>query len=242
MLELRNVVKHYASGEEVVRAVDGVSLTVERGEVVALYGPSGSGKTTLLLLAAGLTDPDAGEILFDGRSVADMSPREATLYRRAQLGAIWQQFHLIPAMPAIDNAGLKLVAGGASRRGARAQVAPWLERVGLTERSRHPPERLSTGERQRVAIARALANRPGLILADEPTGSLDTARAESVLALLADLSHAEGIGVLLVTHDPEAAAFADRVRTLRDGKLVEGVPDAAASAVGTFARAEPDTG
>ncbi len=242
MLQLRDVVKHYSSGDEVVRAVDGVSLTVERGEIVALYGPSGSGKTTLLLLAAGLTPPDAGEVVVDGRDVAGMSPREATLYRRTQLGAIWQQFHLIPAMPAIDNAGLKLVADGASRRRARTLVAPWLERVGLQERGSHPPERMSQGERQRVAIARALANRPGLVLADEPTGSLDTARAESVLALLADLSHSEGLAVLLVTHDPEAAAFADRVRTLRDGKLTEEAPDRAVSAAGSLARAQYEAG
>lgn len=222
MLELREVVKRYRTGDEVVHAIEGVSLTIERGEVVALYGPSGSGKTTLLLLAAGMAAPDAGEVLFRGRSVADLSAREATRYRRSELGFIWQQFHLIPTMPAIDNAGLKLVAEGASRRVARAGAAEWLDRVGLAERAQHPPERLSTGERQRVAIARALANKPGLILADEPTGSLDTNRAETVLAMLADISHREGVGVLLVTHDPEAAAFADRVHTLRDGKLVEG--------------------
>jgi ABC-type lipoprotein export system ATPase subunit len=222
VLELREVVKHYRTGDEIVRAIEGVSLRIERGEVVALYGPSGSGKTTLLLLAAGMTAPDAGMVLFDGRDVADLSAREATRYRRSELGFIWQQFHLIPTMPAIDNAGLKLVAGGASRRTARRGAAEWIERVGLGGRAKHPPERMSTGERQRVAIARALANKPRLILADEPTGSLDTSRAESVLAMLTDISHREGVGVLLVTHDPEAAAFADRIHTLRDGKLVEG--------------------
>ena len=222
MLELRDVVKHYRTGDAVVRAIDGVSLSVAPGEVVALYGPSGSGKTTLLLLAAGMAVPDEGEVLFRGRRIADLSAREATRYRRSELGFVWQQFHLIPTLPAIDNAGLKLVAGGASRRGARKGARSWLERVGLGERAKHPPERLSTGERQRVAIARALANKPSLILADEPTGSLDTSRAESVLAILSDISHGEGVGVLLVTHDPEAAAFADRVHSLRDGKLVEG--------------------
>lgn len=233
MLELREVVKHYQTGDEIVHAIEGVSLRIERGEVVALYGPSGSGKTTLLLLAAGMTAPDAGTVLFNGRDLADLSAREATRYRRSELGFIWQQFHLIPTMPAIDNAGLKLVAGGASRRSARRGAAEWIERVGLAGRAKHPPERMSTGERQRVAIARALANKPSLILADEPTGSLDTSRAESVLAMLADISHREGVGVLLVTHDPEAAAFADRIHTLRDGKLVEGRGRAAdAPAVG----------
>jgi putative ABC transport system ATP-binding protein len=233
MLEFRDVVKHYRTSEEVVRAVDGVSLTIEPGEVVALYGPSGSGKTTLLLLASGMAAPDAGTVLYKGRSVADLSAGEATRYRRTELGFIWQQFHLFPTMPAIDNAGLKLVAGGASRRAARKGATEWLERVGLSDRRHHPPERLSTGERQRVAIARALANKPALILADEPTGSLDTSRAEDILAMLAEVSHRDGVGVLLVTHDPEAAAFADRVQTLRDGKLLDGhAPAPEPSAIG----------
>ena len=227
MLELREVVKHYRTGDAIVPAVDGVSLTIEPGEVVALYGPSGSGKTTLLLLAAGLTAPDAGEVLFNGRSIGDLSARDGTRFRRSELGFVLQQFHLIPCMPAIDNAALKLVAEGMGRRAARKQAAGWLDRVGLAERRNHPPERLSTGERQRVAIARALANRPGLVLADEPTGNLDTGRAQEILAMLADISHREGVAVLLVTHDPEAAAFADRVRTLRDGKLIDGAPRAA---------------
>jgi putative ABC transport system ATP-binding protein len=222
VLELSHLVKHYRSGEEVVRAIDGVSLTVEPGQVVALYGPSGSGKTTLLLLAAAMAEPDAGTVSFEGRDVADLSVAEATRYRRSQLGFVWQQFHLVPLMPAIDNIGMKLLAEGATRRGARASAARWVERVGLAGRGEHPPERLSTGERQRVAIARALVNRPRLVLADEPTGNLDSRRARDILGLLAGISHDEGVGVLLVTHDPEAAAFADRVHTLRDGKLTEG--------------------
>lgn len=222
MLELREVAKRYSAGDDVVHAIEGVTLTVEAGEVVALYGPSGSGKTTLLLLAAGMTEPDEGAVYFNGRSVTDMSRRDATRYLRSEIGVIWQKFQLIPLMPAIDNAGLKLVAAGASRRAARRGAAPWLDRVGLAERAKHPPERLSTGEQQRVAIARALANKPSLILADEPTGNLDTSRSEEVLSMIADISHREGVGVLLVTHDPEAAAFADRTQSLRDGRLVSG--------------------
>jgi len=229
VLELREVVKHYRTGTEVVPAVDGVSLTIEPGEVMALYGPSGSGKTTLLLLAAGMTTPDAGEVLFKGRPVGDLSARDGTRFRRSELGFVLQQFHLVPCMPAIDNAALKLVAEGMSRRAARKQAAPWLERVGLAERRDHPPEKLSTGERQRVAIARALANNPGLILADEPTGNLDTSRAHEILAMLTDISHREGVAVVIVTHDPEAAGFADRVHTLRDGKLLD-APRTAAGA------------
>lgn len=231
MLELREAVKHYRTGDAIVPAVDGVSLTIESGEVVALYGPSGSGKTTLLLLAAGMTPPDSGEVLFKGRPIGDLSARDATHFRRSELGFVLQQFHLIPCMPAIDNAALKLVAEGHSRRAARKEAAAWLERVGLGERRNHPPERLSTGERQRVAIARALANRPGMILADEPTGNLDTRCAQEVLAMIADISHREGVAVVLVTHDPEAAAFADRVQTMRDGKLVAPPHQAEARAV-----------
>jgi putative ABC transport system ATP-binding protein len=224
VLELCEVVKRYPSDAEVIDALAGVSLRVAAGEIVALYGPSGSGKTTLLLHAAGMERPDAGSVVFDGRDLVEMSGREATRYWRSELGVVWQKFHLLPTLSALDNAGLKLLAAGASRRTARRQAAPWLERVGLADRARHLASRLSTGEAQRVAIARALANGPKLLLADEPTGNLDTARSEEVLSMLADLSHRDGLAVLVATHDPEAAAFADRVLTLRDGKLRDGKP------------------
>jgi len=217
-LELQGVVKHYRSGEEVVRAADGVSLTVAPGEIVALYGPSGSGKTTLLLLAAGLLAPDRGDVLFDGRSVANLSRDDSARYRRS-LGFVFQSFHLMPAVPAIDNATLKLLADGLSPARARKQATTWLARLGLAERVQHPPERLSMGERQRVAIARALANDPRLILADEPTGNLDSARSRQTLTLLSQICRERSVGMLLVTHDPEAADFADRVCDLRDGVL-----------------------
>lgn len=230
MLEFRAVVKHYRSGDSVVRAVDGVSLSIVPGELVALYGPSGSGKTTMLMLAAGLDLPDTGEVLFAGRSVGALTAREATRYRRSDLGFIWQQFHLAPGMSALDNAAVKLIAEGLGRRAARKRAAGWLERVGLADRARHTPERLSTGERQRVAIARALANRPRLILADEPTGNLDTARGQDVLTMLASITREEGAATVLVTHDPQAAGFADRVHTLRDGVLLDGGTQAPAQA------------
>lgn len=222
MLQFENVIKSYYSGETVVRAVDDVSLTVAPGEIVALYGPSGSGKTSLLLLAAGLEAPDSGKVLFDGRSVTDLSAQEATRFRRSELGFIGQQFDLAPGLSALDNAALKLVAEGLGRRAARRAAAPWLERMGLADRATHPPDRLSTGERQRVAIARALANKPRLVLADEPTGNLDTARGQAVLAMLAEITRTERVATVLVTHDPQAAAFADRVHTLRDGVLIDG--------------------
>jgi len=217
-LELDDVVKHYVSGSETVRAADGVSLTIAPGEIVALYGPSGSGKTTLLLLAAGLLAPDAGDVRFGGRSVARLSAEGAAQYRR-QLGFVFQTFHLMPAVPAIDNATLKLLADGLSPARARRQATTWLSRLGLADRAHHPPERLSMGERQRVAIARALANDPQLILADEPTGNLDSVRSRETLGMLSRLCRERAVGMLLVTHDPDAAHFADRVFDLRDGRL-----------------------
>jgi putative ABC transport system ATP-binding protein len=219
-LELDDVVKRYASGGDVVRAADGVSLTLAPGEIVALYGPSGSGKTTLLLLAAGLLAPDAGDVRFGGRSVAHLSREDGAHYRRS-LGFVFQSFHLMPAVPAIDNATLKLLADGVSPARARKQATTWLARLGLADRAHHTPEKLSMGERQRVAIARALANEPQLILADEPTGNLDSVRSNQTLGLLSRICRERGVGMLLVTHDQEAAHFADRVFDLRDGRLDE---------------------
>jgi putative ABC transport system ATP-binding protein len=223
-LALRDVVKHYFSAGEVVRAVDGVTLTVEPGEMVALYGPSGSGKTTLLMMAAAMLRPDSGTATFDGRDLAALSKNEAADYRLRQVGMIMQDYELMLGVPAVDNAALKLLSDRISLSAARKQAVPWLMRVGLEHRMAAPPEQLSGGERQRVAIAQALATGPRLILADEPTGSIDTERGRAILELLRAISHEEQVGVLLVTHDPQAAEIADRVQTLRDGKLVEHEP------------------
>ncbi len=217
-LELRNVAKSYDVGADRVRAVDGVSLTLEPGELVAIYGPSGSGKSTLLMLAAGLLEPDRGQILFGGEDIGRLPPRKRAAHRLS-LGFVFQTFQLMPGVSAADNATLKLLAEGWKPGRAREQALRWLEVVGLAGRSHQPPERLSMGERQRVAIARALANEPRLILADEPTGSLDTARSREILELLSRIARERRVGVLLATHDPEAARFADRVFELRDGQL-----------------------
>ena len=222
-LELRDVVKRYHSGGEIVLAVDGVSLIVSPGELVALYGPSGSGKTTLLLLAAGLLAPDSGSVLFDGREISNFSEAESATHRLHSVGFVFQSFHLLPGTTALNNAAIKLLADGFSLREARARALPWLERVGLAERAMHPASRLSMGERQRVAIARALVNKPRLLLTDEPTGNLDSKRSREILALLRDVCHERHIPGLLVTHDPEARIFADRVFTLRDGRSHEGL-------------------
>ncbi|MGA9875639.1 MAG: ABC transporter ATP-binding protein [Solirubrobacteraceae bacterium] len=222
MLELEGVVKHYHGGGEQVRAVDGVSLTVAPGEMVALFGPSGSGKTTLLLLIAALLKPDQGVILYGGHEVSAMSESQASEYLLREVGFVFQGFHLMPRVTAVENAARKLIVGGVGVREARALAIPWLERVGLGDRLNRTPEKLSGGERQRVAIARALAGEPGLILADEPTGNLDSTRSREIVELLRSIARERGACVVLVTHDQETAAIADHRCTLRDGKLIEG--------------------
>jgi putative ABC transport system ATP-binding protein len=201
-----------------VRAADGVSLTIDGGEVVAIYGPSGSGKTTLLMLAAGLIAPDRGVVRFGGRDISGLSANEGAHYRRS-IGFVFQSFHLMPAVTALDNATLKLLAEGMSPGAARDRAAGWIARVGLADRAKHPPERMSMGERQRVSIARALSNEPRLLLADEPTGNLDASRSRQTLRLLTDIARDRNVPMLLVSHDPEAAEYADRVCDLRDGQL-----------------------
>ena len=219
VLELEGVVKHYVGGGEEVRAVDGISLTVAAGEMVALHGPSGSGKTTLLKLAAALLKADGGAIRFRGADLSSFSEQRASDYLLRDVGFVYQSARLMPKVSALENASIKLLLGGVPRREARAQALEWLERLGLAGREDRPPERLSGGERQRVSIARALAGDPKLILADEPTGNLDSARSREIVALLNEIAHERSAGVLLVTHDTEAAKLADHVFTLRDGEL-----------------------
>jgi putative ABC transport system ATP-binding protein len=232
-LALRDVVKSYAAGRETICVLDGVSLTVDPGEFVALYGPSGSGKTTLLMLAVGLLPPDSGSISFSGRDISRLSERESAHYRRRDVGFIFQAFHLSGGASALDNVTTKLTGDGMALREARRLARPWLGRVGLGDRAEHMPSELSMGERQRVAIARALVNEPSLLLADEPTGNLDSQRTRDILGLLRGLCHTRGIPGLLVTHDPEAVAFVDRVHTLRDGQLKDGL-DADLTAVSSL--------
>ncbi len=233
-LELQEIVKHFRAGE-VVRAVDGVSLRVEPGELVALYGPSGSGKTTLLSIAGAFISPDTGKVRFAGRAVTDFTAKERALYQRREVGLVQQRFHLNAGSTAIDNAAVKLLADRVSLEEARRRAIPWLERVGLGERLHHTPDRLSGGEGQRVVLARALVNGPRLVLADEPTAHLDRRRSREMLALLAQIAHEHSVAVMVVTHDPEAAAVADRTHTLTDGKLSSGVPVDLASPAASIA-------
>jgi putative ABC transport system ATP-binding protein len=221
MLELEDVVKHYRSAGEEVRAVDGVSLAIAPGEMIALHGPSGSGKTTLLLLIAALLKPDRGVIRYAGRDISALSEKEASDYLMGDVGFIYQSFHLMPRVSALENASFKLLLGGVRAPEAQARARPWLERVGLGDRVSRRTEELSAGERQRVAIARALAGEQRLILADEPTGNLDSARSQEIVQLLHSIAHERQAAVLLVTHDTEAAAVADRRCTMRDGTLGE---------------------
>lgn len=219
MLELCDVEKRYGDVAAPVRAVDGVTLTVQRGRLVTLLGPSGSGKTTLLQMAAGLLAPDAGTVRFDAIDLARMSIRESEQYRLRTLGLVFQSAQLIPGASALDNAAMKLLLGGMSRRKARERARPWLDRLGLALRASHYPVQLSAGERQRVALARALAHHPQLVLADEPTGNLDSVAGRGVFELLAGIAHEHGVGALLVTHDATAVAVADDAYELRDGRL-----------------------
>ena len=230
MLELRELVKHYRAGDgELVRAVDGITLQIAPGELVALYGPSGSGKTTLVKLIAALLAPDSGAVLVDGREISALSEKQAASYRLYDLGYVAQAFDLRGGGNVTENAAAKLWLTKDVRRAER-MVEPLLVRLGLGGRLRSLPRDLSMGERQRVVIARALSMKPKVVLADEPTGSLDSERSHEVLGLLREFCKERQVAMLLATHDREAAAFADRVLELRDGRLGAYVSDPAHSA------------
>jgi putative ABC transport system ATP-binding protein len=225
VLELRELLKHYRAGDgELVRAVDGVTLEIAAGELVVMYGPSGSGKTTLIKLIAALLAADSGSVIVDGREISALSEDEASSYRLYELGYVAQAFNLRAGGNVVENASSKLWLTKDGRRAAEI-VEPLLLRLGLGERLRSLPGELSMGERQRVAIARALSVKPKVVVADEPTGSLDSERSRDVLELLRELCKERKVAVLLATHDPRAAAFADRALELRDGRLGAYRPD-----------------
>jgi putative ABC transport system ATP-binding protein len=222
LLETREVSKIYQMGSTEVAALDRVSLSVEAGEFVAIQGTSGSGKSTLLNMLGGLDSPTSGEVFFDAQSLKPFSKKEMARYRRRSVGMIFQNFNLIPTMSADENVRLALAFGGLRGRERDERAKELLERVGLKDRLTHRPSELSGGEQQRVAIARALANRPRVLLADEPTGNLDSTRAEELLALLRQMVERDRLTVLMVTHDRELAAhFANRIVMMKDGKIVE---------------------
>jgi putative ABC transport system ATP-binding protein len=220
-VQLEHISRHYQMGETCVRAVDDVSLSVASGEYLALLGSSGSGKSTLLNLMAGLDLPTSGSILANGKNLAELSPLELARYRRDTIGMIFQSFNLLPRMTLEENVELPLRLAEVHHSERPSRVREALERVRLTHRVGHRPAELSGGEQQRVAIARALVNRPKILLADEPTGNLDSATGEAILALLRELQGHLGMTIVMVTHErPLAERFADRLATMGDGKLL----------------------
>ncbi len=218
LLELNDITKSYTKSGSRIRAVDGVSLSLDSGQFVAVQGPSGCGKTTLLLVAGGLLHPDGGTVNLAGENPYTMSSEARARFRAKQIGFVFQQFHLVPYLSVRDNVLAPTLALGSADAPARAEEL--LERFGLTDRQHHTPGELSSGERQRTALARALLNQPKLILADEPTGNLDAENAALVLETLEEFTSTGG-GVLLVTHDSSAAARANRIVNLQNGRLVD---------------------
>jgi putative ABC transport system ATP-binding protein len=222
MIETRGLGRDYRVGDSVVHALQDADLRVQRGEIVAVRGRSGSGKTTLLSLIGGLDRPTTGEALVDGASVGEMGPDALVELRRRKIGFIFQAFGLLSILSAAENVEVPLRLVGAEPRDREDRVAVLLELVGLGDRAKHRPHELSGGEQQRVAIARALANRPDVLLADEPTGQLDSHTGRSVMELLRAVVRSEGVTALIATHDPMLIDLADRVVVLRDGRIVDG--------------------
>ena len=218
---VENASKSFRQGDRVVRALDGVSLDVQRGQFMAIMGASGSGKSTMLHLIAALAKPDGGRVLIDGQDVSAMNDRTLTRFRRRNIGLVFQAFNLIPTLSAEENVALPLMLGGRLGTEENAKVEALLRSLGLIDRRSHRPDAMSGGEQQRVAIGRALVTDPAVILADEPTGNLDSVNSRAVCELLRDLSVIHGKTVVMVTHEPTVAAYATEVAVLKDGKLVE---------------------
>jgi putative ABC transport system ATP-binding protein len=237
-LEMVAVTKVYGRGPTEVRALTDVSLTVGRGELVAVMGPSGCGKSTLLHLAGGLEDPTAGAIRVDGLDVPAMTATERASLRRTEVGYVFQRLNLVPSLTALENVMLPLELEGVGRRESRDRAREALAAVGLTEQLDRYPDDFSGGQQQRIAVARALVGERRLILADEPTGALDTLTGDQVVELLAELPARRGTAVVLVTHEPRYASWADRVVFLRDGRVVDEA-DAGAPPVGTAVGSAP---
>ncbi len=216
-----NLKKVYGSGDTAVTALSGVSLQVEPGEFVAIMGPSGCGKSTLLHLLGGLDRPTSGAVMIDGHNLSDLPDNKLTEIRRRRIGFIFQFFNLIPVLNAVENTALPITLDGVRPGEAKARAAEWLRKIGLGDRLDHRPDQLSGGQQQRVAVARALVADPALILADEPTGNLDTHASEEIATLLRQVANDWGRAVVIVTHDPRIAAYADRIIFLKDGAVVD---------------------
>ncbi|OGQ50470.1 MAG: macrolide ABC transporter ATP-binding protein [Deltaproteobacteria bacterium RIFCSPLOWO2_02_56_12] len=224
MIRLINVHKIYQQGRNKITALAGLSLDIQKGEFAAVMGPSGSGKSTLLHLIGGLDRPTEGQVLVDGRIISQMVDDEATLFRRTRIGFVFQFFNLLPTLAAVENVMLPLILDGRSSSESNLRAKTLLERVGLEGRRDHLPEELSGGEMQRLAIARALAFNPPILLADEPTGNLDSKNGAAVLELLRQINTEQRCTVVMVTHNQEAAGYGDRIVHLRDGMIEEENP------------------
>jgi putative ABC transport system ATP-binding protein len=221
IIETNGVSKQYRMGKIKVDALAGVDFSVEEGEFIAVMGPSGSGKSTLLHLLGGLDQPTDGEVALAGRVLSTLSDNQVTITRRRKVGFVFQFFNLIPTLSAEENIALPLLIDGRRPREYRERVDRLLELVGLTERRHHKPDQLSGGEQQRVAIARALVTEPAIVLADEPTGNLDSRSGDDILKLLRQLCDELGQTIVTVTHDPRAASYADRIVFLKDGRIID---------------------
>jgi len=219
MIEIQDLKKVYVMGEEEVPALAGVSLSIARGEYIAVIGPSGSGKSTLMNILGGLDRPTSGQYTFEGEDVAHFSDDQLADFRRRRIGFVFQSFQLLPRLTALQNVELPMIYAGLGPHERRERAAALLERVGLGSRKSHRPTQLSGGQQQRVAIARSLANRPDLLLADEPTGALDTRTSEDVMDLFGELNR-DGLTLAIVTHDPEVAEASHRQISFRDGLIV----------------------
>ena len=224
LIDIRDITKVYVMGEEKVQALAGVSLGVERGEYVAIMGPSGSGKSTLMNLIGCLDTPTAGSYILNGKEVARMTDDELAAIRNQEIGFVFQTFNLLPRTSALQQVELPLVYGGLSRKDRRERAVQSLTSVGLQDRMNHQPNEMSGGQRQRVAIARALINNPSILLADEPTGNLDSQTGAEIMALFDELN-SRGNTIVLVTHEEDIAAHARRIVRLRDGKIRDDQPN-----------------
>jgi putative ABC transport system ATP-binding protein len=220
MIELSDVTKIYRMGETEIRALNGVNLKVKKGEFLSLVGPSGSGKSTLLNIIGCIDIPTSGLVVFDDEDISRLKDRALTKIRLHKIGFIFQQFYLIPTLNAMENIELPMKEAKVPREERRKRTKDLLRNVGLAKRERHYPNQLSGGEQQRVAIARSLANSPSVLLADEPTGEIDSETSGKIVALLKKLNSEEGVTLLVVTHDQKVAKHADRMVTIEDGKIV----------------------
>ncbi len=221
LIQTENLTKIYGSGQTAVIALDHVGIQIKKGEFVAVMGPSGCGKSTLLHLLGGLDSSSEGQVVIEGISLADMKDDDLTKLRRKRIGFVFQFYNLIPVLTAVENAALPITLDGVKPAEAKKRAADWLERFGLGNRLDNRPDQLSGGQQQRVAVARALISEPALILADEPTGNLDTRSGDEIANLLRQVTKEYGRTVIMVTHDPRIAAYADRIIFLKDGKVVD---------------------